>query len=85
LETGVDGSWTLLIHEDDTKLTGSLTDGEVQVPLSRIELDGTALTFRFYVNERPYTFEGTIDGITLEGKHNGAEASGKLTCAKPKS
>jgi hypothetical protein len=80
---GPESPWTLTVREDGTKLTGFLTDGSVDLPLSQIKLDGDALTFRFYINDKPYAFEGKVDHNKLEGKYSGAEASGTLRCTKP--
>ncbi len=80
---GPESPWTLVVREDGAKLTGLLTDGSVEVPLSQIKLDRDALTFRFYINEKPYAFEGKVDHEQLEGKYSGAEASGTLRCTKP--
>ncbi len=79
---GTESPWTMLIRRDGAKLAGSLTDGEVNVPLSEIKLDGGTFTFRFYVNEKPYAFEGKVDGKRIEGKYIGEEASGKLRCER---
>ena len=84
-DTGAESPWTLLLCNDGAKRAGSLTDGEVQILLSEVKLDATAFTFRFYINEKPYRFDGTIDGRKLEGKYGGPEASGKLKCEKPES
>jgi hypothetical protein len=83
--TGVESPWTLLLREDGTKLAGSFTDGEAEIPLSEIKSSDGLVTFRFYVNGKPYAFEGKIDGKRLEGKYSGEEASGKLGCTKPSS
>lgn len=48
--TGAESQWTLLIREDGTKIAGSLTDGDADLPLSEMKLDGDTFTFRFYVN-----------------------------------
>jgi hypothetical protein len=80
---GTESPWTLLVREDGAKLAGSLTDGEVNVPLSEMKLEGGTFTFRFYINEKPYAFEGKVDGGKLEGKYSGEEASGKLRCERP--
>ncbi len=83
--TGTESPWTLLIREDGTKLAGSLTDGEADIPLSEMKLGGGTFTFRFYVNGKPYAFEGRVEGRRLEGKYSGEEASGKLRCTRPAS
>src|SRR5260370_4598790 len=75
--------WTLPVREDGTKLTGLLTDGSVEFPLSQIKLDSDALTFHFYINDKPYTFEGKLGHNKLEGKYTGAKASRTLRCTKP--
>lgn len=65
--TGASSPWTLLIQENDGKLAGSMTDGDVKIPLSEMKLDGGALTFKFYINEKPYGFVGIVGGAKLEG------------------
>jgi hypothetical protein len=80
--TGTESPWTLLVREDGARLAGTLTDGDVELPLSQMKLDGNAFTFRFYINGKPYTFEGQVDGRKLEGKFSGEEASGKLLCTR---
>jgi hypothetical protein len=80
---GPESPWTLLIREDAKKLTGSLTDGSVEIPLSQIKLDGNAFTFGFQINDKPYAFQGKVDHKTLEGRYSGAEANGTLRCTKP--
>jgi len=80
--TGQESPWSLLIREDGGKLIGSLTDGEADVQLSKVRLAGTVFSFRFYINAKPYTFEGKIDGARLEGKYSGAEAAGTLRCSR---
>ena len=80
--TGQESPWSLMIREDGGKLTGSLTDGEADVQLSKIKLAGSVLSFRFYINAKPYLFEGTIRGTRLEGKYSGPEAAGTLRCSR---
>lgn len=80
--TGAGSPWTLFIQESGGKLAGTMTDGDVKIPLSQVKLDGGALAFRFYINEKPYEFAGKIGGAKLEGKYSGEEANGKLQCAK---
>ena len=84
-DTGEQRSWTLLIRQDGTLLTGSLTDGDVEIALTDVKAEGGSLRFRFAVNDKPYTFEGKVEQQTLAGRYSGEEASGKLTCAKPAS
>jgi hypothetical protein len=84
-DTGSQAAWTLLVQHNDGKLTGVLTDGEAQIPLSEMKLDGSAFTFKFYINEKPFTFAGKAAAGTIEGKYSGEEATGKLRCEKPAS
>jgi len=81
--TGAQSPWTLVLRDDEGKLAGALTDGDVSIPLSQVKRDGGTLTFRFDVNAKPYDFTGKIDGPKLEGNYAGEEATGKLQCAKP--
>jgi len=57
-------------------------DGQANIPISEAQLKGIAFTFRFYINEKPYSFEGKVEGKKLDGKYSGEEASGRLRCAK---
>jgi hypothetical protein len=82
-ETGAKTKWTLSIRDDGSKLTGKLTDGEVEVPLVDVKQDSTALTFRFFINGKPYTFEGKAGANEITGKYFGEEAKGVLRCGKP--
>jgi len=80
--TGSTGKWTLTIRDDGSKLTGTLTDGEAEIALSEIRFDAGALTFRFYVNAKPYTFDGKASAQNLDGHYSGEEASGALRCER---
>jgi hypothetical protein len=82
-ETGSKSKWTLAIREDGSKLAGKLTDGEVEIPLVEVKREGGNLTFKFFVNGKPYTFEGKTEGKDLVGKYAGEEARGTLRCQKP--
>lgn len=82
-DTKAESPWTLLLREDAGKLAGILTDGYAELPLSELKLDRGAFTFRFYVNSKPYAFDGKLDGSKIEGRYSGEEASGKLRCQKP--
>jgi hypothetical protein len=42
-DTGVTSGWTLFLHRETEKLTGLLTDGDAQIPLSEMNLGGKAL------------------------------------------
>lgn len=64
-------------------MTGTLDDGQLEIPLSDLKLADRTFTFRFYINGKPYVFEGKVDGKRLEGKFSGEEANGKLRCLKP--
>jgi len=82
-DTGTESTWTLVLHQDSGKLAGFLTDGEVQIGLSGIQLKGADFAFQFSVNDKPYGFAGKLEGEKLEGRYKGDEASGKLRCTKP--
>lgn len=80
--SGAKSAWTLEIRQQGASLNGSLKDGEVEVALSEIKADGNNLSFRFYINGKPYTFEGKARDRALDGKYAGEEASGTLRCEK---
>jgi hypothetical protein len=82
-DTGMKSNWTLTIREDGSKLTGRLTDGEVEIPLADVKHEGANLTFKFYVNAKPYSFDGKAAPKEITGKYTGEEARGTLSCRKP--
>lgn len=83
--SGARSPWTLQIRAQGAELAGSISDGEIELPLSDVKLDGRALHFRFFINGKPYAYEGTLDGRKLEGKYTGEEAGGSLLCERPSS
>ena len=82
-DTGRESTWTLVVREDDTRLTGYLTDEDVQIPISDVRLEDKNFSFQFQVNAKPYTFRGKVNGKSLEGTYRGEEASGTLRCERP--
>ena len=80
---GGESPWTLLIRDEGAQRSGSLTDGEIDIPLTEIKLVNGSLSFRFSINGKPYGFAGSVAGNKLEGKYSGEEASGTLRCARP--
>jgi hypothetical protein len=82
-DTGMKSKWTLSIREADSQLTGKLTDGEVEIPLVEVKHESPALTFKFFVNGKPYTFDGKAALKEITGKYAGEEAHGTLSCHKP--
>ncbi|HEY2014729.1 MAG TPA: hypothetical protein VGH38_14575 [Bryobacteraceae bacterium] len=80
---GSPSPWTLIAREEGAKLTGVLTDGTVEVPLSQMKLEGSAFKFSFDINGEPYSFNGKLAAGKLEGKYSGEEANGKLQCTRP--
>ncbi|HZU25227.1 MAG TPA: hypothetical protein VFA04_06875 [Bryobacteraceae bacterium] len=81
-DTGAQNSWNLIIRSDNDALTGTLTDGEVEIPVLNIKLKDTTLTFNFSLKDTPYEFKGTFQPGSFEGKYSGDE-SGTLRCQKP--
>jgi hypothetical protein len=82
-DTGMKSKWTLSIREEGAKLAGRLTDGEAEIPLADVKHEGATLTFKFYINGKPYTFEGKAEAKEIVGKYAGEEARGVLRCQKP--
>jgi|SRR5581483_1986664 len=82
-DTGDERPWTLLVREAGADLTGLLTDGEAEIPLSQVTLDSDSFSFRFEVNGKPYQFKGKADAKTVVGRYSGEEATGALHCEKP--
>ena len=80
--TGMESSWTLVVKAEAAKLSGYLTDGSAEIPLSDLQSAKDKFDFRFFLNDKPYAFDGKIDGKNLEGAYSGEEAKGKLRCTK---
>ena len=81
-ETGSKTKWMLSLRDDGSKWTGKLSDGEIDIALSDVKLEGGTLTFRFFINTKPYTFSGRADSGEIVGKYSGEEAHGTLRCQK---
>jgi|SRR5579884_2208362 len=81
-DSGPQNSWTLTIHEDGDNLTGTLTNGEVEIPVSDIKAKDTSVSFRFTMSDSSYQFTGKVQQRTLDGRYSGEER-GALRCEKP--
>jgi hypothetical protein len=80
---GSDTAWTLLVKEEDGKLSGTLTGAEGAVfNLIEPSLKGAAFNFKVQLNEVIYTVETKIEGKQMTGKFSGAEASGTVRALK---
>jgi hypothetical protein len=80
--TGAESAWTILVHEAGGKLSSTLTDGDAEILLSNVKLQGSVLTFGSDINGKRYAFDGKVEGTRLEGKYAGEEARGKLRCTQ---
>ena len=75
--------WTLTINETDGKLSGSLVESDMEMPLITPKLEGKTLSFRTFVNPNcTILFEVTIEGKKFDGKFSCPEVSGTLKGAK---
>jgi hypothetical protein len=81
-DSGTQSAWTLVVREDGAKLTGFLTDGQIELPLVEVKAGGGRFTFGFEINGKPYRFEGKVEGRKLEGRYSGEEAAGRLQCTQ---
>jgi hypothetical protein len=75
---GHDTQWVLELTTQDGKLTGTLANDEIKLPLIDPKADDTSITFKIMVNDLPYDVELKVDGDKLEGKYSGAEANGTI-------
>ncbi len=82
-ESDAGTKWTLVVREDGAKLGGTLTNGEIDLPISDAKLEGTSFKFRFSIEANTFVFEGKVDGAKLEGSYSGEAASGRTKCVKP--
>ena len=81
-EAGQTSNWTLVVKEDDGKLSGTLSGDPGEFPIVDPKVDGSTFTFKVVVNESDYQVEGTIDGNKFDGKYKGPEASGTVKGTK---
>jgi hypothetical protein len=81
-DAGQASNWTLVVKEDDGKLSGTLSGDPGEFDLADLKVDGNSFTFKVVVNDATYTVETTIDGNKLEGKYTGPEASGTIKATK---
>jgi hypothetical protein len=79
---GHDSQWVLELKTQDGKLTGTLANDEITLPLVDPKADDTSITFKVVVNEVTYDVELKVDGDKLEGKYSGAEANGTIKGAR---
>jgi hypothetical protein len=81
-DAGQTSNWTMTVKQDGDNLSGTLSGDPGEFELVDAKLDGNSFTFKVVVNDVSYTVQTTIDGNKLEGKYNGAEASGTLKGTK---
>ncbi len=78
-EKGMEASWTMLVKEDQGKLTGYIEGAEPgadQIPLVEPTLEGSTFTFKVVINpEEIVTISGKVAGDKFAGKFTG-KASG---------
>ena len=87
-----EGSWSMVTRMGEREIPATMTlsfaeDGAtgewhsqgLEMTLSSIEIDGTAIRFDREVQVRKLSFSGTLDGDTLEGNWSGA--FGELPCS----
>jgi hypothetical protein len=81
-EGGVRTTWTLIVKEENGKLSGSLVGvGGEELPLVDPALDGQTFTFKLRINaEELVEVSITIDGNKFDGKFKGKQSgTGTLT------
>jgi hypothetical protein len=81
-DAGQNSNWTLVVKEDDGKLSGTLSGDPGEFAIVDPRLDGKTFTFKVVVNDATYSVETTLDGAKFEGKYKGPEASGTLKGSK---
>ncbi len=71
-----DVPFTLVVTETDGKLAVVVKINEGDLEGQDAKIDGNKLTFTLTIENSPHTVEGTVDGDKIEGKYEGASASG---------
>jgi hypothetical protein len=79
---GHDTQWVLQLRTQDDKLTGTLANDEIALPLIDPKADDSSITFKLMINDVTYDVDLKVDGDKLEGKYSGAEASGTIKGAR---
>lgn len=81
--SGHEQTWTLVVKEDGSKLSGALVGDVGEIPLVDPKLDGNTFTFKFVINAQ-CTVEAKlkIEGNKFDGKFACPEASGTLKGTK---
>ncbi|MEK7409165.1 MAG: hypothetical protein AAB225_29230 [Acidobacteriota bacterium] len=75
-------TWTVVVKEEDGKLTGTMTGGPGQFPLVDAKLDGDLFTFKVVVEEQTYAIEVKVAGTAIEGTWKGPGSKGFIKGTK---
>ncbi len=79
---GHDTQWLLELKTQDGKLTGTLANDEITLPLIEPKAGDTSISFKVSVNDVIYDVDLTVDGDKVEGKYEGEQASGTIKGAR---
>ena len=75
-------AWTLVVKEENGKLSGTLTGGPGQYPLLEPKLEGETFTCKVTIDERAYVVQAKISGGKFDGTWKGPASQGTVKGAK---
>jgi len=81
-DAGQASNWTMVVKDEGGKLTGTLTGDPGEFTITDAKLSGSTFTFTVVVNESSYSVQTTVNGNKIEGKYQGADASGTVKATK---
>ncbi|MBZ0157369.1 MAG: class I SAM-dependent methyltransferase [Alphaproteobacteria bacterium] len=80
------GKYTLRIHQQFQKISGTLAVGEAKVPLSNMELKGNSLRFTIAQGipgmSAPVGFDGFVEGNSIQGRMESGDKKRKWTAVR---
>ena len=75
-------TWTLVIKEDDAKLSGTLTGGPGSFPLLEPKMEGDIFTCKVTIDEAIYAIQAKISGAKFDGAWKGPSSQGTIKGTK---
>jgi len=75
-------TWTMVIKEENGKLSGTLTGGPGQYPLLDPKVEGDTFTCKLTIDEQTYAIQAKISDGKFDGTWKGPTSQGIIKGAK---
>jgi hypothetical protein len=75
-------NWTLVLKEDEGKLSGTMTGGPGAYTLLEPKLEGETFTFKVTIDEQTYSIQAKISGGKFDGTWKGPGSQGTIKGTK---